>query len=173
MKNTQLKNGFGIIELLVALAITAILLVAVAVAFNASVMNYSENEDIFKAVNSARQAAYRITTQLRTANAVEPNEPTNRCSFITAGGEDLTYRFDPGENRLYLITNDDLSDIDYVLCENVTAMSFTKETGIDPDDASIYVKSVYLSLTVEVGDVRRTVSAAAVIRRNMKDPSPV
>jgi prepilin-type N-terminal cleavage/methylation domain-containing protein len=167
MNKAKLKYGFGIVELLVALAITAILLVAVAVAFNASVMNYTENEDIFKAVNSARQASYRITTQLRTANAVEPNEPANRCSFVTAGGEDLTFRFDPGENRLYLITNDDSSDIDYVLCDNVTAMSFTKATGVDPDSGFIFVKSVQLSMTVEVGDTHRTVNSAVVIRRNL------
>ena len=167
MKNTKYKNGFGIAELLIALAITSLLLVAVAVAFNASMTSYRQNEDIFKAVNSARQALYRITTQLRTANAIEPNEPPNECSFYTADGEDITYRFVAAENKLYLITNHDPSDSDYVLCDNVTAMTFTKATGIDPDDGSIYVKSVQISMTVEIGDAHRTVTSAAVIRRNL------
>ena len=105
MKRVRNINGFGIVELLIALAITALLLAAVAVAFNASIMNYCENEDIFKAVNSARQALYRVTTQLRTATAVDPCSPINECTFITAGGEDITYRYDSGDSKLYLIDN--------------------------------------------------------------------
>ena len=79
MLNRQGKivRGFSIVEMLLALAMTALLLVAVAVAFNSSVMNYQENENIFKAVNSARQAMFRITTQVRTANAVDPSS----CTF--------------------------------------------------------------------------------------------
>ena len=165
MKRVKRINGFSLVELLVALAITALLLAAVAVAFNASVMNYTENEDIFKAVNSARQALYRITTQLRTATAVEPNEPVNECTFITAGGEDITYRYDGADGKLYLITNDDSSDSDYVLCDNITAMTFNKDTRTI--DLVTFVASVQISMTVVSGDTERKVSGAVVIRRNL------
>ena len=161
MKNARNKNGFGLVELLIALAITALLLVAVAVAFNASVMSYSQNEDMFKAVNSARQALVRITTQLRTGYLVDPCAPSNECSFYTAGGEDITYRYNAAENKLYLITNDDLSDSDYVLCDNITSMSFVKSPTDDGSDT----KSVQVSITVSSGDVQQTVTSAAVIRR--------
>jgi len=165
-KPTRFIAGFAIVELLLALAITGVLLVAVAVAFNASIMNYRENEDIFKTINSARQALFRITTQLRTANAVDPNSPDNECSLITAGDDDITYRYNNGDNKLYLITNDDLFDSDYVLCENVTAMTFTKDAVIE--DMQIKVKSVQISMTVVSGDIVQTVSSAAVVRRNLK-----
>ena len=161
MKNARNKNGFGLVELLIALAITALLLVAVAVAFNASVMSYSQNEDMFKAVNSARQALVRITTQLRTGYLVDPCAPSNECSFYTAGGEDITYRYNAAENKLYLVTNDDLTDSDYVLCDNITSMSFVKTPTDDGSDT----KSVQISITVSSGDVRQTVTSAAVIRR--------
>lgn len=165
-KPTKFIAGFTIVELLLALAITGVLLVAVAVAFNASIMNYRENEDIFKTINSARQALFRITTQLRTANAVDPNSPDNECSLITAGDDDITYRYNNGDNKLYLITNDDLFDSDYVLCENVTAMTFEKDTAAE--EAIVYVKSVQISMTVVSGDIVQTVSSAAVVRRNLK-----
>jgi len=155
--------AFSIAELLIALAITGILLAAVAVAFNAAAINCRENENIFKTINNARQALFRITTQLRTANAVEPNSPDNECSLITAGGEDITYRFNSADNKLYLITNDDLLDDDYVLCENVTSMSFIKTPTDDGSDA----KSVQISMTVQSGNRLRTVSAAAVVRKNL------
>jgi len=164
MKNARYKNGFTIVELLLALAITSILLAAVAVAFNASMINYRRNEDIFKAINSARQALFRITTQLRTATAVDPNAPGNECTFITADGNDITYRYTAAENKLYLIDN--LSAADYVLCDNVAAMTFSKTTRTE--DAETYVISVHISMTVTSGNVQQTVSSAAVIRKNLK-----
>jgi prepilin-type N-terminal cleavage/methylation domain-containing protein len=158
-------SGFTLVELLLALAISTMLLTAVGVAFNASAVNYRENEEIFKTVNSARQALFRITSQLRTADAVDPNAPSNECTLITAGGEDITYRFDSGDRKLYLVTNDDLSDSDYVLCENVTTMTCTKNAVLE--DSQVKVKSVQVSLTVSSGDMDRTIAAAAVVRRNL------
>ena len=165
MKSTKYKTGFTVAELLIALAISAMLLVAVAVAFNASATNYRQNEDIFKVVNSARQALFRMTSQLRTASAVDPNAPPNECTMITAADENLTYRYNSGDNKLYLVTNDDLSDSDYVLCDNVTAMNCTKQWVIE--DAVIIVQSVQISITVASNDVEKTISAAAAIRRNL------
>lgn len=165
VQNKKCKSGFTIVELLLALAITAILLAAVAVAFNASLINYRENDDIFKAINSARQALFRMTSQLRTAAAVDPCSPVNECTMITAGGDDITYKYNSSDNTLYLITNDDLSDDDYVLCENVPAMTFTTDTVVE--ETQTKVKSVQISMTVASGDVQRKVSAAAVVRRNL------
>jgi prepilin-type N-terminal cleavage/methylation domain-containing protein len=165
-KQTKFITGFTIVELLIALAITAVLLTAVAVAFNASIINYRENEDIFKTINNARQALFRITSQLRTAAAVEPSSPDNECALITAGGDDITYRYNSSAKKLYLVTNDITTDSDYVLCDNVTAMTFEKDTATE--GATTYVKSVQISMTVASGDIERTVSAAAVVRRNLK-----
>jgi prepilin-type N-terminal cleavage/methylation domain-containing protein len=165
MKNTKYKAGFTIAELLIALAISAMLLVAIAVAFNASAVNYQQNEDIFKVVNSARQALFRMTSQLRTASAVAHDAPINECTLLTAGGENITYRYNSGDNKLYLITNDDLSDSDYVLCDNVIAMTCTK-TWVT-EDTLIKVKSVQISMTVASNNVEKTISAAAAIRRNL------
>jgi len=165
MKNVKYKAGFTVAELLIALVIASMLLVAVAVAFDASATNYRENENIFRAINNVRQALFRMTSQLRTASAVDPDAPINECTLITAGGENITYRYNSGDNKLYLITNDDLSDSDYVLCDNVTAMTCAKTSIIV--DTLIKVKSVQISLTVVSGDIQKTISAAAAIRRNL------
>ena len=157
------ETGFTIVELLLALAIASILLAAVATAFNASIINYRENEDIFKAINSARGALLRITTQLRTADAVDTTSPANECTLITAGGDDVTYQYNNGDNKLYLIDN--LSGSSYVLCDNVTAMSFAKDTVII--ESIEKVRSVQVSITVTRGNAQRKISAAAVIRRNL------
>jgi prepilin-type N-terminal cleavage/methylation domain-containing protein len=162
MRNSRYKKrGFTIVELLLALAIGAMLLVAVAVAFNASAMNYEENEAIFKTISSARQALLRMTSQLRTAIGVDPNSPANECSFFTSAAEDITYQYRSADKKLYLITNSDGQE--YVLCDNVVAMTFDRTLT----DDLLNCKSVQISMTVAHGDTQRTVSTAAVIRRNL------
>jgi prepilin-type N-terminal cleavage/methylation domain-containing protein len=155
------RAAFTMIECLLGLAISALLLTAVAVAFNASLVNYRENERMYETANSARQALTRITTQLRTADAVNPASPANECSFITAEGWDITYEFRAADNALYLRLDD---GTEYVLCNNVTAASFTRTLT----DDGLACKSVQISLTVADGDYDRTLSAAAVVRKNLQ-----
>ena len=161
IRDTTYKNGFTIVELLLALAITALLLTAAAVAFDASLTNYQENENIFKAINNARQALCRITNQLRSG-IVDPNAAylsENLCKFDCADGSEIMYRYDNNDNKLYL--RDLNTATDYVLCENVTSMSFDKNFTDDELD----VKSVQISMTVQSGNIQRTFPAAVVIRR--------
>jgi type II secretory pathway component PulJ len=168
-RESKIEPAFTLAELLIALAVTAMLLTAIAVALNASFMNYQENEDIFKSINSARQALFRITTQLRTAEAVATDDPANECTLLIGNPpstSSITYRYDSSDNKLYLITNDDPSDDDYVLCDNVTALTFTRQT--ETRDAVTYVKGVQISITVASGNVSKTLSAAAVVRRNLQ-----
>ncbi len=160
-QDTKHDIGFTLAELLIALSIMSILLAAVAVAFNASVTNYRENEEIFKTINNARQALFRMTTQLRTGYWVDPNAPSNECNFYTASGQNTTYQFRNLDNKLYLITNSDGQE--YVLCENVISMDFVKTPNGDGD-----CKSVQISMTVQSGDLQKTLSAAAVIRKNLE-----
>jgi len=161
MRHTGYKTGFTVAEMLVVLVITSLLLTAVAVAFHASIVNYRENEHIFKTINNARQALTRMTSQLRTGYFVDPNAPNNECSFFTADGSDITYQYRDTDDKLYLITNSDGQE--YVLCEDVTAMTFAKLLTDDGSDC----KSVQISMTVQSGDLQRTVSAAAVVRKNL------
>ena len=165
MKHIKYKTGFTIAELLVALTISMLLLAAVAFAFQSSMINYQENEDIFIVTNSARQALFRMTTQLRTADAVDPNSPSNQCTFLTSNDENITYDYRSADNKLYLITNSNGNE--YVLCDNVTAMTFTLETFLDEEDGFTKVKSVQISMTVVNGDIEKTISSAAVVRRNL------
>ena len=161
---TKKRSGFTLVEILIALAVLGLLMAAVAVAFNASAINYAANRDMFQAMSTARQAMMRITSDLRTATAVLDSEPATQCSMNTADGRNITYQFNAGENILYLVDNDAAAS--YVLCRNVTAMAFGRTASVDDP---LIIKSVILSMTVTVGNESQSVSSAAVIRRNM-DP---
>ena len=157
------KGGFTLVELLISLALLAMIMAAVGVAVHASAMNYKANENIFAAMSTARQATMRITSDLRTARGeVSDTDPPTQCSFYTADDRNITYRWNSADNTLYLDIHSVDSTDSYVLCRNVTAMTFTRTpaTG-DP------VRNVRLSMTVTVDGQSQTVASAAVIRRNM------
>jgi len=172
------SKGFTIAEVLVSLVIIALLMTAISTAINASIINYNVNKDTYKAMNTARQALLRITTELRTANEVFTAGGTVQQGLGFDDDNDAvsdrfhTYHYNkPGDalydnaledNALYLITHIAGTDTSYLLCENVTDMTFTRTPAIDP------VKNVVISMTVMSGDVEKTVSTAAVIRRNME-----
>ncbi|UCD49059.1 MAG: prepilin-type N-terminal cleavage/methylation domain-containing protein [Phycisphaerales bacterium] len=163
--------GFTMVECLIGLAISAMLLTALTVAFNASIINFRENEKMFESVNNARQALTRMTSELRTADSVSFFEPSNRCVFFGAAEPStlITYEYrdatDPNDpETLVLIKNGTA----YTLCDDVTAASFTK-TQADGDPNGLDSKSVLISMTVKTGDQERTLAAAAVVRRALVD----
>lgn len=154
-------QAFTIVECLISLAITAVLMVSLGVAFSASATNYRENEEMFRTINSARQALTRITAQLRTGHFVDPAAPSYQCSFFTDANDNLTYEYRSNEQKLYLITNSNGNA--YTLCDNVTNARFVKTPDGHGD-----CKSVQISLTVLNGGHQRTLAAAAVVRRNLE-----
>ncbi|RKY04539.1 MAG: hypothetical protein DRP66_11595 [Planctomycetota bacterium] len=162
-RSSRTKVGFTLIETLIALALLGMIMAAVGVAVHASAMNYKANEDIFTAMSTARQAMARITSDLRTARGeVSDTDPSTQCSFYTADDRNITYRFNPADSTLYLDINNVGSTDSYVLCRNVSAMTFTR-TPATGDPA----RNVRISMTVTVGGTSQTVASAAVIRRNM------
>ena len=157
------RKGFTVAELLIVLFVMGMLMAALAVAFHASVNNFNENEDIYKAMNTARQALLRITGELRCA-IVNHDEPNNQCSMVTTDGRDITYQYNSDDNTLYLIVNSGPTTGTFKMCENVTAMTFDRTTRTDDPTA---VRNVQISMTVTVGDNPRTLATAAVVRRNI------
>lgn len=163
IKNMKSIRGFTIVELLMSLVILAMLMATVALAFNASVINYTANKDMYRAMNTARQALLRITSDIRMAVNVDATTAANLCSIDYDGnvgnGAEATYNFDSANKVLNLTLANVTNAGTYVLCEDVSAMTFTKTP------ATGNAKNVRITMTVTVGDESQTVSTAAVIRR--------
>jgi prepilin-type N-terminal cleavage/methylation domain-containing protein len=179
MKN-QYKNGFTLIEVMMSLVILAMLMTAVAFAFDASVTNYQANKGIYETVNRGRQALLRITNDLRSAQAVALiggsafDDPDNaQISLLTNTGTNITYRYDSSDNRLYY--DDNVSGSSYVLCGNVTGAAFNRtEHEIERDNGLGGVETItairdvriVLTLTDDGGENARTLAAATLVRKN-------
>ena len=166
MKTIRNAKGFTMFELLLGLVITAMLFTALAVVFDASAKNFTQNEKIYTSTNMARQALVRITNQLRTAKAVSSSEANSQCSIITSEGQDVTYLYDSDNKQLLLITNGDETDQDYVLCRNVANMSFNRRLDLNSQGLEC-VKDVRVAITIEAGEYTKSLASAVLIRKNL------
>lgn len=163
MKFLRKSRGFTLIEIIIAVVLGAMLMTALATAFDASVKNYSSNDNIFKSMNMARQALQRMTTAVRTADSVDFGDAASQCAIIDADGNAYTYEFRSADKALYLI---DGSSNEYLLCGEVSNVNFTKTTGLVGENT--LVKNVQISMSVTIGSQTQTLNAAAVVRRNMR-----
>jgi len=152
--------GFTLVELLISLVIVGMLLAAVAAALNASIINYRENEEIFRGINEARQALTRMTSQIRTG-MVDPNNISDQqtCEVFCSDGTRVKYHYDSTNNHLYLY--DYGTGSDYLLCDNVSSIIFKKDNNTTSGD----VKSVRISIAISDGQITQSLAAAAVVRR--------
>jgi Tfp pilus assembly protein PilW len=160
--------GLSLVEMMVALAITATLLTAAAVAFNASSAVVEANDEFFRATQAGRISLHQMLTQVRRAKSVHTNSNTHNLILTTApdgsgGGEDgLCYQYVPTTHKLMLVTLDDVTDPDYVLASNVSDVTIGIETETLP---APYVARVNISMTVTVGKNVVTLSGSAAPRR--------
>jgi len=155
-------SGFTLVELLMALAISALLLTGLGVAFSASMSSYTVNKDTYEGLNNTRLALARMVSELRTGYWIDPNASSSQCNFYNASGQDIGYDYRSTDNTLYLVTHADSSD--YVLCRNVESATFTKIPTADNSDC----QSVHIDLTVRSGDIQQTFAQSVAIRRNLE-----
>ena len=154
-----LRRGLSLIEVMISLAISAMLLTAVAAAFTASSDAIEVNDEFFRASQAARVSLNQILTEVRRAHSI--NVTADQIDMITFDSSDRSYMLDTVANTLKLRTNDIATDPDYTLCSNVTAHTFAADTETDSGGIS-HVVRVSVTLTVQVGknSVRLTGSAA-------------
>src|SRR3954469_1336556 len=130
------RCGLVLIELMIALSISAALLVATAWALDASIRAYQINQEQSGLIQRARVALYHIITSIRTTDAHVPDSTALRSDFssgviVTDGGitmydlnnQVLTYRYDVANQRLLAITNGQT----YTMAEGVTQFTVKME----------------------------------------------
>jgi prepilin-type N-terminal cleavage/methylation domain-containing protein len=159
------RRGISLVEMLIALTISAVLLLAVGMAFNASFDNYAENQEMVDAVQSSRLLMHRIMTQARKSTYLNVTSEGRRIQVETADDNyQYVYVYVPAENQVLLsrinlqtLASEDLGEV-----SNVTGFSIPSEQwGENPDRLT-------LSMTVRYGGNQSTLSGSAVPRSTIE-----
>jgi hypothetical protein len=157
---------------MISLAITSMLLTAIGAAFHSSANMVSENDEFFRATQSARVALNQILTEVRrsdsvqvTATQIDVIRPTET---LPANEKMRSFKYDAANKRLVLfITHLDNSVTpNYALAESVASSPFTYDTGVDANNAAC-VTRVSIAIEVKVGTSDVRISGSAAPRRNM------
>jgi prepilin-type N-terminal cleavage/methylation domain-containing protein len=182
-RDAEGRRGFSLVELLIALAITAALLTAVMVSLNTSFMAYQATTEVASTHTISRLAMQRILALVRTGHDFGPY-PTNPLDtdlasdfieFATPSGQVLTIQwveeadagagFSDGE-ALYVIVTDPYTSIQtpYKLLEGVKAQYRPLN---DPDDPGGRIKPFALQYQKGRHLYRATIDLTVVPDDNM------
>ena len=130
------RRGFNLIELLIALAITAALLSATMMALRASFMAYQSTTEVASTHTISRLVMHRMLALLRTGQDFGPLPDTpldsivdsNYIEFFTNDGQLITLDWVDADDTLYVVLTDENGlETPYPLLEGVTSCNFTLE----------------------------------------------
>ena len=164
--------GLSLTEVLISLAIVAMLLTATGIAFDAALNNYKINHDMASVSVAARNALYQMTSTIRSAWNLDPvTDPGYEidvavdglsCTLRDSSDRVVIYRYDEDADELQ-VNIDGAADW-YVMVENVFPVTVGENifTASYNDDG--LVSRVEMRFQVSQVDVSRTISAAAVPR---------
>jgi Tfp pilus assembly protein PilV len=187
------RAGATLVEVLIALSITAALLTAVGLALDASVQGYQINEVETTLAQRARITMHRMLATIRAGGGHEPYSADAHATFVngvdvtdsgiafdTDDGHLTIYRYDAANKRVMA----EIDGVSHVLLDGVDAFSLR----LEPMKSAAHIRSglnhdllrrVTILLTIRdadsattplPGEVRSgrtlTVSSSAVPRRN-------
>ncbi len=157
--------------MLLALAVSAMLLTAIATAMHASLLSYRENEQIDAASQTARAVPNRLTRDIGTAQAISHTGdllrivPPDDGSGIT----EIQYERD-GSEMIYRVTKDGTQTVYPLVASTddvtISFFSIAEETGLDWQGFNC-IKSLSMRITFEIDGKTFSHAATARPRRNI------
>ena len=172
------RAGLSMVEILIALAIAALLLTATAVAFDAAFKSYSSNYEMSIAGVSSRNALYQICSTIRSAwndpavDIIDVSTDGNECSLVDANGWNVEYRYEPTALQLQVrVDRNDGSGWSnwFVMIDDVARLAVGEDifVAIDPDDPTFpagTVGKIIIRFRIVRPGAQQTLTASAVPR---------
>jgi len=163
----RLTPAFTLVEVLLTLAILAMLLASVAIAVHASLQSYTVNESIASVTQASRVILSRMMGEIRTAGDVDS---TDTLLTITppddgSGLQQIQYEYTGGKLHYRRTVNGIQSD--HVLLGDGADGIVISAFSIVPEDSDEGVPlSRKVRLVLKRGGANFAVTASAAIRRN-------
>ena len=164
--SAKLRRGLSLVELMISLAIAALLLTGVAAAYTASANAIDLNDRFFRASQAARVSMHQILSEIRRSEAVQVPSAT-QVDLITSSNRDRRYKFVSTTKKLMLVTNDVTTDPDYTLASNVASCAFVADSEADPVTHINRVVRVTVTIIVQIGDSNIRLNGSAAPRRSL------
>ena len=171
MTTYRTSKAFTVAELLLALTISALLLLAIATVMYAGLENYKQNEQLATVTQTARGVLNRMTRDIRTAEAIDYDSevftiiPPDDGSGITQ----IQYERD-GEELIYRVTKDTVETTENLVASSddvyISAFSVTEETGQDWEGYDC-TKCLAVRIALSIDGKTHSFSATARPRRNL------
>jgi Tfp pilus assembly protein PilW len=161
------RRGISLIETIIAVALSAGLLTSLAMAFQAACMSVENNNDYFRAVQSARLCVSQFTRQIRQAQKVQTVSGTS-VDVIDATGHEWRWDYvaatqnTPGEITLTDVPN----NTSHPIATAVTGATFACKTGPIPNHTTWPVQ-VSIVLAVKNGNDQVMLSGGASPRQEI------
>ena len=162
---TKTSRGFTIPELLIGVALMAVLLAAMGTAFQGAMSSYDDNVKISALVQAGRSITERMTREIRQAEDVQYSmNQLNIFPIPSASGPDeIQYVLENG-SFLYRTIKDGTTS-SYVFLpagDEVTVQQFSIETEVEDSNTTL----VKVTLDLLSGDRSFSVTASGCPRRN-------
>ena len=166
------RAGLGVVELLIALAITAALLTSVAIAFHASLQTVKENQDISSATNSARIILHRMMAHVRQADAVQTDTARITIIPVVESSDKDEIEFELLDGTLWYRETEDGTTSSYPMlspADGLTINSFRVDSEIDTDPNGVdFTSKVTATLAITVNDNPFAITTSTNPRRNVE-----
>ncbi len=173
----NLRRGLSLAEILIAGAIVAMLLIAIATAYDATATSIQVNESFNRAAQIARIGVRRMTEEVRTAEAVQVGTSAQQSQtsiidapnldIIRADGTVVHYSFDSDAGQVLLTVDDPSDPMTVVLARNVAAASFTADIEQHPETGVRRTVRVVVEITLDVDGQTLYLCGSSVPRREM------
>jgi len=174
-KRRRATGAFSVVEVLLSVTILAVLVSSMAVAFQASLRNCEENDQIASATQTGRSILNRVTTQIRGAQAIDLDVSYGELVILmpTVGSDQRQVRYSFDADNQVLNYEERINGVlteQQVLLGNgqdVQVVNFHATIQIGKDWQGVTcAKSVMAFLTFQQDGRQTSVSASASPRRN-------
>lgn len=163
-------RGLSLVELMISLAISSMLLTAVAAAFHASTAAIEDNDKFFRASQAARVAMNQILTQLRRSDVIDVpvGNPASRIDFAGDDQIDRAFVYTPDatgtKGTLNLLIDKNGVITTAALARDVN-VAFYVDVVHPASGSGDYVERVTVDMTTEVGNSVVHLTGSAAPRR--------
>ena len=162
-------RAFTMVELLLSLAITALLLASVAVGTHAFLKSYEDNERMVSLTEASRLVLSRMMIEARAATDVDSTAAQLTITPIDDGSglQQIQYELTGGQLHYRRTVNGVQTDQILIgdSSDDITISDFSVLREVDPQDVPV---SVRVRLALARGTESLSVTASAVIRGNQE-----